>query len=480
MYSDRGRSQVDGRDRVDGPRHLECCRSGQTDWYEVGHSFLTRSHGQRRQKFLMLYWLTLRFVGSDDYLRAKFEEYICSTLAAIKFVDFLAKGKNNTVLISHSDISAGLSSYNEAWVAAFRRTRAFTLWNENTDPVIFDLIEPRHPCEGMTNVVSDVGIRLVQGMHDLHLDENLAPAREAIGKGIQTGTQSVWALYSSVRNDLSKRQSEFMEKRARDQAEQHNKTPKSQITDTKSEDNTPTSSQRLFLSFDFLRVIIFIYSVNRLVKNDGTIRPSSLATSVGSFFAAKRNQLFSSPVNIAETSHPDGLPNSRRTTTLDALLSTEDKHLSSGGDTFPPSVPVQTPVIANTAAAIGSFFRSPSASLQNSAINNGTSQTPAASSTLSPSTPSFFRRVSSVLTSAGPVPVTAQEIAAKPAPLKELSLSSSPNQSTLRSPRSSPSISPRTGQPSRPSSVASSSSNRSGLGSRRSSFQVIEEEDTAR
>ena len=44
-------------------------------------------------------WLC-RFVGSDDFLRAKFEEYICSALAAIKFMDFLAKGKDASVLIS--------------------------------------------------------------------------------------------------------------------------------------------------------------------------------------------------------------------------------------------------------------------------------------------------------------------------------------------------------------------------------------------
>jgi hypothetical protein len=45
-----------------------------------------------------------RFVGSDDFLRGKFEEYLCSVLAAIKLVDFVAKGRENQVLITGSGI----------------------------------------------------------------------------------------------------------------------------------------------------------------------------------------------------------------------------------------------------------------------------------------------------------------------------------------------------------------------------------------
>lgn len=149
-----------------------------------------------------------RFVGSDDYLRAKFEEYICSVLSAIKFVDFLDKGKAGQVLISSSELSAGLSTYNEAWVAGFQMTPAFAYWDTYVDPVIFDLVEPKHPAQGSTTVLSDVGLRLVQGVHDLKLDETLGPAREYLGKGIQNGTQSVWGMLSAVKNDLAKRQSQ--------------------------------------------------------------------------------------------------------------------------------------------------------------------------------------------------------------------------------------------------------------------------------
>jgi hypothetical protein len=161
----------------------------------------------------------MKFVGSDDYLRAKFEEYICSALSAIKFVDFVARGPKQSVLLSPSELSAGLSSYNEAWMGGFRRTPAFALWDSMTDEVIFDLVEPRHPCEGSTNPIQDVGIRLVQGVHDLHLEENLGATRDVIGKGIQTGTASVVSLYSNIKQDLNKRQTEYNQRKEKQLAD---------------------------------------------------------------------------------------------------------------------------------------------------------------------------------------------------------------------------------------------------------------------
>jgi hypothetical protein len=82
------------------------------------------------------------FKGSDDWLRSKFEEYICSALSAMKFVEFLEKDRMGNVMINSSD-PTGLASFNEAWVAGFRKSPAYQLWDEHTDPVIFDLVEPR-------------------------------------------------------------------------------------------------------------------------------------------------------------------------------------------------------------------------------------------------------------------------------------------------------------------------------------------------
>lgn len=82
------------------------------------------------------------YKASDDWLRSKFEEYLTSALSAIKFVDFLVRNQDMSILINPSDPS-GLSSFNESWLANFRNTPAFEAWNKHTDPVIFDLVEPK-------------------------------------------------------------------------------------------------------------------------------------------------------------------------------------------------------------------------------------------------------------------------------------------------------------------------------------------------
>ncbi|KAM0790815.1 hypothetical protein ACM66B_004660 [Microbotryomycetes sp. NB124-2] len=155
------------------------------------------------------------FVGSEDFLRAKFEEYVCSALASIKFIDYIKTADRRDVLLSQEDINSyNLSSWNELFIRQFRATPAFDSWDKTTDPAIFDLVEPRHPMEGRTNPIEDVGIRLVHGLQDLHLQENLAPTREAIARGLSTGSEHLLGAYSFLRSDLSKRTQEFHERRS--------------------------------------------------------------------------------------------------------------------------------------------------------------------------------------------------------------------------------------------------------------------------
>lgn len=36
-----------------------------------------------------------------------------------------------------------VQNFGEAWLTAFRGTEVFSLWDRITDPVIFDIVEPR-------------------------------------------------------------------------------------------------------------------------------------------------------------------------------------------------------------------------------------------------------------------------------------------------------------------------------------------------
>lgn len=188
-----------------------------------------------------------QFVGSDDFLRAKFEvrhncpackltgpgihlldafmheaEFLprdqqrgesppesagCAALPSrgLECADRCAEGETST-----------LASFHAPFIAAFRETPAFKLWDASTDDAIFDLVEPRHPKEGKVNSIEDVGIRLAHGLHDLHLGETLAPTREVITRSLATSSETLWKSYSSLKTDLAKRQRDFAERREKE------------------------------------------------------------------------------------------------------------------------------------------------------------------------------------------------------------------------------------------------------------------------
>ncbi|KAF7348255.1 UDENN domain-containing protein [Mycena sanguinolenta] len=125
--------------------------------------------------------VNMMFKGSDDYLRQKFEEYISAALASVRYRDFMAKGEGNGVIISGSGGEAtSTEDFNPLWIAEFKHTNAYEIWERTTDPLLFDIVEPRHPCMDKPSVVADIGLRLQEGLQDLKLEQQLAPAREAI------------------------------------------------------------------------------------------------------------------------------------------------------------------------------------------------------------------------------------------------------------------------------------------------------------
>ncbi len=76
---------------------------------------------------------SMGFHGSDDYLRIRFEDYICAMLSSTKYADFLAKSDAEQVAIQAPDASTTSSFGAEFLLAALRGTEAFALWNSVTD-----------------------------------------------------------------------------------------------------------------------------------------------------------------------------------------------------------------------------------------------------------------------------------------------------------------------------------------------------------
>ncbi|OCF30918.1 cytoplasmic protein [Kwoniella heveanensis CBS 569] len=156
------------------------------------------------------------FKGSDDDLRGRFEEYICAALSSIKYAEFVSKAKTSDIsIVGVAGDSMILHPFSEQWVAAFKKTSAYEMWNGCTDPALFDISEPRHPCEGKVNAVSDLGLRLAEGFHDLHLDQQLGPTRDALSSAFAAGSSSIFKAFDGVRSEVSTRLKEREDVRSR-------------------------------------------------------------------------------------------------------------------------------------------------------------------------------------------------------------------------------------------------------------------------
>ncbi|BEJ15278.1 hypothetical protein CspHIS471_0410450 [Cutaneotrichosporon sp. HIS471] len=148
------------------------------------------------------------FLGSDDDLRNRFEEYLCAFLASIKYADFIGqKGAHDAAAagVGAPAESNPLLHFGEAYTEAFRQTPAYELWDSTTDEVIFDLTEPRHPMEGKVSAFGDVGIRLAEGLHDLKIEESLAPTRAAMSSAFAAGSSSLFRAFDGVRSEVNNR-----------------------------------------------------------------------------------------------------------------------------------------------------------------------------------------------------------------------------------------------------------------------------------
>jgi len=136
----------------------------------------------------------MQYKGSDDYLRARFEEYVFGLLS-------LAKHRE---LYPTMNELPSISSFGRDFLDAFRRTRAFQTWHQFTDESLCELISYQHPCTGKTTTLSDVTIRLQAGISDLNLEENLAPTRERLGAAWQAGSAGLSRVAMNWRQDLGR------------------------------------------------------------------------------------------------------------------------------------------------------------------------------------------------------------------------------------------------------------------------------------
>ncbi|KAJ9608253.1 hypothetical protein H2200_007241 [Cladophialophora chaetospira] len=160
------------------------------------------------------------YAGSEDFIRAQFEEYILSLLSSMAYQVYHESLIANNIPSSVANIpdhfpdpgdTAG--DFNPEFLAMWRATHNFELFARLTDGNrIFDIIEPRHPTAGGLSV-EDVQRRFAQGMADLHLDDRVREGREVVGRTLATGRERVEAGLRGVWAEVERARAQRQAKR---------------------------------------------------------------------------------------------------------------------------------------------------------------------------------------------------------------------------------------------------------------------------
>lgn len=144
---------------------------------------------------------TMGYVGSEEFIRVQFEEYLLSLISSVKYHSHLAKYANNPRMLLPEIDGDPSHDFGQDFVEAWSRTENYRIWNTHTDSHLFDIVEPRHPCAGGLTI-EDVQRRITQQVQDLHWDERFAQGREALGRNLAAGREKASTLFNKLYADM--------------------------------------------------------------------------------------------------------------------------------------------------------------------------------------------------------------------------------------------------------------------------------------
>jgi hypothetical protein len=144
---------------------------------------------------------TLGYVGSEEFIRLQFEEYLLALISSVKYHNHLIKHRDNPrMLLPHIEGDPSLD-YSADFVESWKRTENYRIWNSHTDSHLFDIVEPKHPCAGGLTI-DDVQRRITQQVQDLHLDERFAVGKEVLGRNLAAGREKAGAVFNKLYADM--------------------------------------------------------------------------------------------------------------------------------------------------------------------------------------------------------------------------------------------------------------------------------------
>ncbi|KAJ5676974.1 uncharacterized protein N7477_002607 [Penicillium maclennaniae] len=183
---------------------------------------------------------TLGFMGSEEFIRLQFEEYLLALLSSMKYHEELnsitsggSPHRSRAQLQNFNIEGDPALDFNPEFLIQWQKTSNYALFSKLTsDALLFSITEPKHPSAGGLTM-DDIQRRVSQQVADLHLDERVREGREALNRHLSTGQKKVSAAFNSFWSDI-----ESMREAQRKRNEEKALTSASQRT---SMDQTPAS-----------------------------------------------------------------------------------------------------------------------------------------------------------------------------------------------------------------------------------------------
>lgn len=185
-------------------------------------------------------------MGSEEFIRLQFEEYLLALLSCMNYHDHLesTSGSNaeggSKIKAQTFDIEGDPAlEFNSEFLAQWQKTANYALFKRLTsDALLFSIVEPRHPCAGGLTI-EDIQRRLTQQVAELHLDERVREGREALNKHLASGQKKMSSVFSSFWADIEAMRESQRKKNEEKQAAERQSEDKESVT---SPPHSPRSS----------------------------------------------------------------------------------------------------------------------------------------------------------------------------------------------------------------------------------------------
>ncbi|KAM3077147.1 hypothetical protein ACMFMG_003385 [Clarireedia jacksonii] len=144
---------------------------------------------------------TMGYVGSEEFIRLQFEEYLLSLISSVKCHNYLAAHANNPkAQLPHVE-GDPVHDFGMDWIEAWTRSDNYQIWNNHTESHLFDIVEPKHPCAGGLTI-DDVQRRIAEQVKEMHLDERFAVGKEVLGRNFAAGREKASTVFNKLYADM--------------------------------------------------------------------------------------------------------------------------------------------------------------------------------------------------------------------------------------------------------------------------------------